>query len=142
MTCLAVPRTLAVHIRVLGGVLVVRWAVGLCYFPVYLSPFSHHVRHIIKLGTEEQMVISCGLAARRIITVVQDANPWRDWSALQFPREPVGAGCLGARAYYPVTIFGRATSPLKTTVRFRFKSAVESLGNRSMGTSHTHNRIL
>jgi len=88
------------------------------------------------------MVISCGLAARRIITVVQDANPWRDWSALQFPREPVGAGCLGARAYYPVTIFGRATSPLKTTVRFRFKSAVESLGNRSMGTSHTHNRIL
>ncbi len=77
-------------------------------FSARITPLGDHVRHVVGLGAEKQMV---RVDAQANVALVADEQTWRDWPVGYFPS---GAMCVSLNAaipQYAIAIFPNGACP-------------------------------
>jgi len=115
--------------------------VGFQLVPIgLLSPLGHLVGYVVGGGAEEQVPFGVslgwfGLAAGRVVTVVQNVEAGRYRAVDESPCNAVGIDCFACElnvSVPAVTILGtvRGSGPLKAPVGHPLQSSRETLSGR------------
>lgn len=120
---LALPPLLSARIGVMLGVLVVIWmtfwTMGFRGVDSAMPDAAHNVLYVC--GDAQVQ----GVAARRISTQVVYYHAIRNFSAVQYVGNPVGAPCLSAEFGGPISALISCSSPIPAPVIVNCKTTVE-----------------
>lgn len=67
----------------------------------YIAPLPNHIAHVVFLRPEKKML---RVDARRVVAAVKNAQPFRDWAIVEFPRYNVGAAIALTYFHAAVTV--------------------------------------
>ena len=106
-------------------------AVRLVFVAITTSPFRCHVCQVLGVRPKEEALL--GVAARRVVAVVEDFHTVGDWSVRKFPCEAVSSDPPAPPATEPdpsVSIIVGGFGPFEATVGLTFETSSETLCNR------------